>query len=379
MEWSDRPEFDDDSESTFSPGDLGLPPPHLRAWRHPSELVGVSAPSASRSKPSRGHRRLFGGVAFGVVCVAGYSFATSASPNGSRPSRVGLPTTTLTLARAAAGAGLATPTHPTVTSAVPTSPSVPARVVPTALVVDDQGLLVGLMPVTADSAEFQVVLPDGSTTWAVALRHDATTGLTVLRTSTPTTPTVRALCLGVVSGDAVQVQGGGQSLDGRIDQTLAEVELDDGTRVGPAMRIELRTPVDRSTAPLVYANGVVIGVVVAADRTGVYAIPAELAAGVARSMARGTKAGAWMGISGETTTANEPVITDVDPRSPAAAALVQGDVIESVDGIHVVSMWGVSVATKSREPGTVVQLGIRRGAEHITKSVTLGERPALPA
>ncbi len=71
------------------------------------------------------------------------------------------------------------------------------------------------------------------------------------------------------------------------------------------------------------------------------------------------------------------MVEDVTPGSPAArAGLKAGDVIRSLDGRTVASKDELTSAIASRDPGTVVKVGILRDGKSETFSVTLGSRPA---
>jgi serine protease Do len=71
------------------------------------------------------------------------------------------------------------------------------------------------------------------------------------------------------------------------------------------------------------------------------------------------------------------VVEDVTPGSPAArAGLKSGDVIRTLDGKSIGSKDQLTAAVATRNPGTVVQLGILREGKPQTLSVTLGSRPA---
>ncbi len=71
------------------------------------------------------------------------------------------------------------------------------------------------------------------------------------------------------------------------------------------------------------------------------------------------------------------MVEDVTPGSPAArAGLKAGDVIRSLDGRPVASKDELTSAIASRDPGTVVHVGILRDGKSETVTVTLGSRPA---
>jgi membrane-associated protease RseP (regulator of RpoE activity) len=66
----------------------------------------------------------------------------------------------------------------------------------------------------------------------------------------------------------------------------------------------------------------------------------------------------------------------VEPGSPAAAAgLMPGDVITSVDGKAVTSAQAAVAAIAAEHPGQSVTLGLDRFGQQVTVKVTLGTRP----
>ena len=68
-------------------------------------------------------------------------------------------------------------------------------------------------------------------------------------------------------------------------------------------------------------------------------------------------------------------LSSVTAGSPAdKAGLRAGDVVVELAGQPVVDLQSYSDALYSRKPGDVVAVVVRRGAERVTLSVTLGQR-----
>jgi S1-C subfamily serine protease len=70
------------------------------------------------------------------------------------------------------------------------------------------------------------------------------------------------------------------------------------------------------------------------------------------------------------------VIAGVEPDSPAASAhLEPGDLIDTIDGREADGVDDLTRALASAAPGTTLALGVRRGGESQSRSVTAAERP----
>jgi S1-C subfamily serine protease len=71
-----------------------------------------------------------------------------------------------------------------------------------------------------------------------------------------------------------------------------------------------------------------------------------------------------------------PVVTGVDPDSPAAGVgLDVGDLIETIDREEVDGVDAVARALTARAPGSSLVLGLRRGGTHHERTLTVAERP----
>lgn len=72
------------------------------------------------------------------------------------------------------------------------------------------------------------------------------------------------------------------------------------------------------------------------------------------------------------------LVADVAPTSPAAAALVPGDIIVAVDGTAVEFAGDVIAALAGRRPGDSIVLGVDRDGQSVEATVTLGASPGEP-
>jgi len=141
-----------------------------------------------------------------------------------------------------------------------------------------------------------------------------------------------------------------------------------------------------SGGPLVNAAGQVIGINTAiaveagAQNIG-FAIPIDAAKQIAARLQRGEQAApaGFLGVSSgdATASATGAVIASVVAGGPAAAAgLVPGDIIVSIDGHVVTGAAGLSRLIGDHKPGDRVTLGVVRGASDQSVTVVLAARPA---
>jgi serine protease Do len=117
-----------------------------------------------------------------------------------------------------------------------------------------------------------------------------------------------------------------------------------------------------------------------------FAIPSEIAQRIVDELrTRGRIDRGWLGVSVEdqpdtndTEHAGAGVtIAGVDRSGPAARAGVRtGDVVTAVNGEHVDTARGLIRAVAATPPGNTVRLTVKRGAQAIDISVTVGRRPA---
>ena len=69
-------------------------------------------------------------------------------------------------------------------------------------------------------------------------------------------------------------------------------------------------------------------------------------------------------------------LSGVRAGSPAdSAGFKAGDVIVNFGGVEVKDIYSYTDALNANKPGDVVKVIVRRGAERVTLTVTLGKRP----
>jgi putative serine protease PepD len=139
-----------------------------------------------------------------------------------------------------------------------------------------------------------------------------------------------------------------------------------------------------SGGALLDSDGAVIGITTAIAVTDVgaeglgFATPIDIARDVAEQLiTTGKVVHVWLGIEGEDGAGNSgALIRKIRPGSPAAKAGVQErDVITAVEGKPVSSMSALVVALRTRKPGQLVTLGLKRDNKPVTLQATLMERP----
>jgi S1-C subfamily serine protease len=148
-----------------------------------------------------------------------------------------------------------------------------------------------------------------------------------------------------------------------------------------------------SGGALLDANGRVIGLTtaVAVNDVGTdglgFATPIDVARSVATQlMTTGKATHAWLGIDGndlDGATAHDlsldggAVVSAVKPGGPAdAGGLTARDIILSLDGKPVQTMGGLVVALRAHQPGDTVTVELVRDRQHLTRTITLAERPS---
>jgi S1-C subfamily serine protease len=190
-----------------------------------------------------------------------------------------------------------------------------------------------------------------------------------------------SVTLGIVSGTGRSIsQATGQEALALVDLLQTDAAISPGNSGGA----------------LADSAGQVIGINVAylppgqtgAENVG-FAIPAEVATGVADQLVKTGKAShVYLGVSTETITPElkqqfglsssvGALVAQVSPNTPAAkAGLKQGDVITKIDSKAITSGSDVLVALRDKSPGEQTQITVERGGQTLAFAVTLEERPA---
>ena len=216
--------------------------------------------------------------------------------------------------------------------------------------------------------------------------------LAVLRSDMRGVSAVRPLAL----GDSTTVRVGDPTLTiGNpfgVDRTLTsgivaalqhEIQAADGRSINNVIQTDQSVSAGNSGAPLLDADGRVIGInsqlATGGDQTSqrvAFAIPIDTADSVlSRVDKQAALKVAYLGVTAAPSRSRAAVVGVVAPGSPAAAAgLRRGDTIQRIDTTPVDSIADVLAIVATRSPGQPVSLQIRRGRHHSTLQVTLGSR-----
>jgi S1-C subfamily serine protease len=345
------------------------PPPHPddRLWRHPSEMAGGGSGAggappgpAGRALPrtSRRGRLLAAAAGAALVVAAGGTGAALLATSGGGGNDTGGATTdqlpalrSSTTLDARARAALRAVKPSVVGVGAPTDAGGPPP--GSGVVVSDDGLvltaaaLVGAATAAPEAAA-------GTRAYTVSARE----------------PDEAVAAAGVV--------GASQRLDDRAEPIEGILAMDGGGRPGAV------------GGPVVDDSGTIIGITTAADDGTAYLSPATVASKVLDDLvADGVVHHAWMGIEGidqdpppgpsrrGDDEGRGAEIATVDPAGPAAAAGMRpADVIVEAGGRRVARMTDLLLTLRSRSPGDVVEVVIRRDGGQITLRVSLAAPPA---
>ena len=240
---------------------------------------------------------------------------------------------------------------------------------------------------------------------AAVVAIDQRNDLAVLHVNMRGVPSIRP----VKRGDSTSVRVGDPTLTiGNpfgLDRTLTsgivsalqhQIKAADGSVINNVIQTDQPITAGNSGAPLVDAEGNVIGINSQVVTAGVgasqrlsFAVPIDTADELlARVIPGAAVLQAYLGVgqvvpTHTATTGHKPashpraVVGSVFKDGPAAnAGLVPGDTIEKIDGLPVQSIQDVLNIVSTRSPGQTVAVVIRRGHRQKTLTVTLGSRSA---
>lgn len=248
---------------------------------------------------------------------------------------------------------------------------------------------------------------------------DNTSDIAVLKVDPAKAPTLVPLKLGdsskVVVGEPVVAIGNPLGFDfsltsGIVSATSRNLQSPNGATIANGIQTDAAINSGNSGGPLIDSSGSVIGVnEQIASTTGAnsglgFAVPINTAIDVMKQLeSSGTVKYAWLGIQGQTLTADVAgalglktdtgvLVAQVVNGSPAEKAGIQGgsqqqqvqgqvyvtggDVILAVDGKQITSMEELSSAISDHKPGDQLTLKVLRGASTKEVQVTLGDRPS---
>jgi putative serine protease PepD len=171
-----------------------------------------------------------------------------------------------------------------------------------------------------------------------------------------------------------------------LDRTMT---APNGFTIGHSIQTDAAINPGNSGGPLLDANGNVVGInaQIASNgntaggegqNNGVgFAIPINTAKSVITQLEKtGHVSHGYLGIATSDGKTSGAVVASVQPGSPAEkAGLQQGDVIRTIDGKAVSSSEEVVAAISGRSAGSKITLGIERGGQSKSVTVTLEQQP----
>lgn len=263
------------------------------------------------------------------------------------------------------------------------------------IVMRADGVILTNNHVVKDAVRIDVVLRDGRKFRARVLGTDEATDLAVLKVEATGLPAIAfanssrarvgewVLAIGSPFGLDYTLTAGVLSATGRGGIGANEIEdyLQTDASINPG----------NSGGPLVNLNGEVLGIntMIIGRNSGIgFAIPSNLARSVADQLAEsGVVRRAWIGVAFQELTpelasslgsgaTRGALVSSVSNNGPANKAGVQpGDVVTSVDDQPVSEGRDLLRAVLSHRVGATLRLGILRGGQRSTLSLTTTERP----
>jgi len=287
-------------------------------------------------------------------------------------------------------------------------------------VIDKSGLILTNFHVVDGASDIKVGFDNKKTVRARLVGKDPSTDIALLKVE-PQSVDLHPLKLGnsdsVVVGDPVLAIGNPFNLartltTGVVSALQREIQAPNGFKISHVIQTDAAINPGNSGGPLLNSAGEVIGINSQIDTGGSgstgnvgigFAVPINTAKRILPTISQGKRVErGWLGVSSQTIdeslsalklpSASGALVQSVTANSPAAKAgikggdqqvqlggqevVIGGDVIVGVDGKEVKTADDLSTAVSGKAPGTKVTLKIRRGSETLTKTVTLGNRPA---
>lgn len=348
-------EFDGDAEghSRSARVPSSVPEPHERVWRHPAEIAAAHRASLVANTPADAPMGESSLAAAAVAALGGGLLITglwlAMSSTASAPV-------------AGAGESFAAEVPATDADALAALPTPVAD--STVEIRDVNGDLLGFgvvigagdRVITATdprTAAVDVVLPDGSSTVASVVGHDAMSGLTALRLSDASiTPAVTAATAPTELAGRVA---------GSADVSPVSLTTVPGERPWSHAVFEFEAVIGHLGSPVVNADGAVVGLVTGhhGDRTQITSI-ATVERVAEQLFVSGEADHPWLGIEGrDDIERGGALVTAVIPGGPAAAHhLEPGNRIVGAGSLDVRSMSELLAALRVHSPGDLLILQV---------------------
>lgn len=265
------------------------------------------------------------------------------------------------------------------------------------VIVDARGHIVTNHHVIRGADEIQVQLADGRVAKPTIVGTDADTDLAVLRIDlSPVSPIPMGRSDALRAGDVVLAIGNPFGLSQTVTQGIVSATGRGDMRVTLADFIQTDAAINfgNSGGALINTGGELVGIntAVLAQTLGTegigFAIPVNLVRGVLdQILAHGRVRRGWLGVSGgelpraaaRALGIDPPValvITDIDPRGPAArAGLRADDLVTHLNGETLNSAQDALQRVAGMSPGSTLSISVRRGQQRLELRATLEERP----
>jgi S1-C subfamily serine protease len=375
----ERPEEHLDDRVDDAPAGRSDPPHPLdRVWLHPSELpvdVGAARPRAPRRSPALVASAVAGAVG-ALVAVAVLALTGTLNRSTTPPASPGASPTTGT-ANSVAVANAATIGLSMV--AVTARDGNGARRGSGVCVRHGTEVLTSARLI-GDATDIHVFTPDGQVHGARVAGRDRTTDLALLALDA-TIPAAQLSSTAPAPGANVWIVGATQAGNDQPWMSSGVLSSDDavvtdnaGPWTGGLFQTDAASDAAAVGAALVDQTGSVVGIVLGRldESATSYAVPIKEALNVSDQLhATGVAKHGSLGFEG-VDTARGPTITKVIKGAPAAAAGVRaGDIVVSVNGYGVATVDDVMALVRSNDPGTAVDLQLRRGSHSFRVKVRL--------
>jgi S1-C subfamily serine protease len=266
------------------------------------------------------------------------------------------------------------------------------------VVYDGLGHIITNDHVVAAGSNYEIVLADGRIYPAEVVGTDPSTDLAVLAVTAEDLEAIEiggtdALTVGepaVAVGSPLGLDGGPSLTVGVLSAFGRQVQTDATTRLYGMLQTDAPITSGSSGGALVDGAGRLIGITTAVGVSPVgiegigFATPSEIVTRVADEIiATGSASSPYLGIFPQPALAatedggSVPIgieVTQVEPDTPAAAAgIVEGDVIASIEGLEIRTFNDLIASLRRFAAGDTIKMILGGGA---TVEVTLAERPA---
>ena len=249
------------------------------------------------------------------------------------------------------------------------------------------GVIVTAQHTIRREEEITVTLPDGGNRPVTLAGADPGTDLAVLQLAEPAGEPAAQASLAVRPGHVALAVG--RSEDSGVNATMGIISAVSGPwrtwrggRLDQYIRLDLTMYPASSGAAVTDSAGVTLGIATAAlSRLAGVAIPAATINRVLDEiLTRGHVARGYLGVGLQPVALPDHqkglIVLSIDAGGPAAAAGVMvGDILVSIEGKAVADTDDVQTALESSAPGQTVEAALLRGGERKQLRVTVGERP----